>query len=378
MAGIYVHIPFCISKCRYCNFYSVGEFPAVPQPYVDALIADAVLHSSDWKTVEFDSVYFGGGTPSLLSVEQLSRILNVLREKYRIADRAEITLECNPATVKKESLSEIRRIGVNRLSVGVQSLDSRDLLLLGRKHTPVDSLKLLHDAAEAGFENLSADLIIGIPGQSQQSFEWTITNLSDLVDHISAYMLSIEVGTELGRMVDEGRIAEPSEHRLVFLYNLASQLLEERGFERYEISNWCRWGKRSRHNLNYWLRGDYLGIGAGAHSHRNGRRFARITDWRRYVDRILSGDDATEFSEALSEEEKITEEIGLRLRISDGLDIAFLTERLKRSNLCDLDDFLARIDSLCKSGYLISKEGRVLVSSKGAVVENEIVTYLLA
>ncbi|MGQ9604229.1 MAG: radical SAM family heme chaperone HemW [bacterium] len=377
MAGIYIHVPFCMSKCRYCGFYSVGGFRSVPQSYVDALIEDAILQSFDWKMIRFDSIYLGGGTPSLLSPDQMRRLLEVLREGYWISDHAEITLECNPATIRKQSLHEIRALGVNRLSIGVQSLDSRDLVLLGRKHGPMDSVKLLRDARESGFDNLSADLIIGIPGQRSESLEWTVRRLAGLVDHISAYILSVESGTELKKMIDQGKITEQGEDRLVFLYNLMSVLLEELGFERYEISNWCRSGRRSQHNLNYWLGGDYLGIGAGAHSHRDGKRWARIANWSCYVDGVLDGRDTTEFWEELSLDERIMEEICLRLRTSEGLDLSRLTDRLKRSNLCEVDNFLAKMDCLCKSGHLISRDGRILVSSKGAIVENEIVTYLL-
>lgn len=350
----------------------------MPRSYLEALIGEAFLCSSEWEKVKFDSIYFGGGTPSLLGVDQVALLLEILKKLYMISESAEITLESNPATLDNKSLRELRALGINRLSAGVQSLDSRDLAVLGRIHTPMDSIRLLNDALEAGFENLSADLIIGIPGQSHDSLEWTIRKISGMVDHISAYILSIEPGTILMKMIEEGKIDQPSEAELVWLYNLASQLLEELGFERYEISNWCKSNKRSCHNLNYWLRGDYLGIGAGAHSHRKGIRSANVSDWQLYVQRIHEGSYATELSEILDEEEKIIEEVGLGLRTSEGLDLDSLIDRLIATDFCDVSSFLTRVDLLCREGYLIHKDGRIVVSKRGIVVENELVTYLLA
>ena len=272
MTGIYIHVPFCARKCPYCAFYSEAYSASMAESYTEAVLRNIAAYEG--QGIAADTLYFGGGTPSLLAPAQTEEIINAAKRVFAL-DNAEVTLECNPCTVNPEKLSAFRTAGVNRLSVGFQSADDGELALLGRLHNTDRAVKCVLDAAEAGFENISCDLMTALPGQTPQKLAHSIKTISELpVKHISAYILKPEEGTPFD--TEKLRASLPDEDETAALYLETVRLCEEAGFLQYEISNFAKPGFESRHNLKYWRchRDDYIGIGPGAHSFFGGVRFA--------------------------------------------------------------------------------------------------------
>jgi oxygen-independent coproporphyrinogen-3 oxidase len=366
--GIYVHVPFCLSKCPYCSFNSYPSREGVPASYVDAVLWDIERESQRWAGTRFATVYFGGGTPSLLSPGQASAVMSALRASFLLEAGAEVTLECNPATVDPESLSAFAQAGVNRLSIGVQSLDARELVALGRIHNPREAIEAVRAASVAGLGSVSADVMLGIPGQTRRSLACTVEWLAGKVAHISVYMFSMERGTPFHAMASRGLAAGPDDLLLADLYEYGAGLLERAGFGRYEISNWALPGRRCEHNLIYWRRGDYLGIGAGSHSHRAGHRCSKIRSPLDYTRALAGGGEALEFEERLSEDQVMLEEVLLGLRTSQGLDLAAVRDR--RPSCGERMDGM--VAGLLREGYA-SNDGKYLtLSTKGFLLHEEI------
>lgn len=382
--GIYVHVPFCLAKCRYCDFNSYPVKGGVPDRYVGALVKDIEAEGLLWRgdrpgsegaasgAEGFATIYLGGGTPSLLSPEQARTIVGALRGAFAVAADAEITMECNPATVDLRKLEAFRACGVNRLSVGVQSLDPRELAFLGRLHGPGEALEALALARRAGFSDISADLILGIPGQTHRTFEASLDGILDGLTHVSVYVLSAERGTPLAEMVDGGLAVLPDEITSACQYERAARLLAARGFRRYEISNWCREGRRCRHNEIYWRRGEYVGLGAGAHSHRGGSRSAKIADPDRYARSLDAGGTAIEFEETLTRRQVMLEEIMLGLRTDSGLKPSLLARDCgaERSKLD------GRLADLVAGGLLVRNRNSLTLSPKGVLVHEAVCGFL--
>lgn len=263
--GLYIHVPFCLSKCPYCDFYSVGYTPERAEGYKDAVIRN-LRHYDNEYGFSYDTVYFGGGTPVLM-YEHIGEILG----NVRLTDNAEITLEANPCVSDENALKNLIDCGVNRISFGVQSLSDNELTFLGRRHTAKEAIAAIERAYSVGFRNISADLMLSLSGQTKDTLANSIDRLSELpVNHISAYMLKIEQGTPFGSM----ELSLPDEDETAELYLFACRRLEEKGFFQYEISNFSQKGMESKHNLKYWRSEEYLGIGPAAHSYLNGKRFS--------------------------------------------------------------------------------------------------------
>ncbi len=329
--GIYVHIPFCESKCAYCAFNSrptpLGAPSEVPADYVSALLLDIEKESAVWTPVRFESIYLGGGTPSLLSPQQIESIMDSLSRHFRIEESAEVTIECNPGSIDLARARAYRDLGVNRISLGVQSMCEAELHALGRRHGATDSLAALEALRSAGLKSVSADVMLGIPGQCPESLRATLEQLLAQVDHVSAYLLSVEPGTEFGRLADRGCLDLPPESEVLELFGQAERELRARGFTRYEISNWSRPGHECLHNLMYWRRGEYAGFGAGAHSHRGGIRYSKVERSEEYIARLRGGIDPVDMRERLTEDQVLIEKIMLGLRTERGLDLSGLRER---------------------------------------------------
>jgi oxygen-independent coproporphyrinogen-3 oxidase len=375
--GIYVHIPFCESKCAYCAFNSRPTPAGVPAEYVSALLLDIAAESEAWTGIRFKSVYLGGGTPSLLSPRQLGSIMNSLASCFEIDEDAEVTIECNPGSLDLARARAFRDLGVNRVSVGVQSMCEAELASLGRRHNMPDSLAALEALRSAGFENVSADVMLGIPGQCMESLHATLEQLSGLVDHVSAYLLSVEPGTDFERMAGLGDLDLPSESKVLELYGQADRELRASGFSRYEVSNWSRPASRCVHNLMYWGRGDYAGLGAGAHSHRGGLRYSKVTDPEEYIARLYRLIDPVDMRERLTQDQILLEEIMLGLRTERGLDLAGLKDRFVIDE-CRLD---AGIAGLIEQGLLSRNGNNLQLSPNGikvcdSVTENVMISVL--
>ena len=315
--GLYLHIPFCKNKCRYCNFFSFCTDERTWDEYTEQMVRMVRKKASEYSDMMIDTIYFGGGTPSVLGNDRLCVILSEIRKCFSVEKDAEITFEANPTSADSLDFSLLCHAGFNRISFGLQSANQHELDLLGRKHTPEDAYRVIRSAKMAGFDNLSLDIMLAIPKQNEDSLKKTIDfcNSCD-VQHISAYILKVEDGTPFGRMRD--KLDLPDDDRQARLYETVVSELKRLGFEQYEISNFAKKGYQSRHNLKYWHDEEYLGLGPSAHSFINGKRFFYPSDLSEFyanqtVFESLGGDT--------------DEYIMLRLRLSEGLSFHEFEEK---------------------------------------------------
>jgi len=318
--GIYVHIPFCRSKCQYCDFYSVTtKETRVLDGYLDAVCRHIKEAGALAPGYLVDTVYFGGGTPSLFGADGLAQILSVIRKSFDVANSAEITFEANPDSVSDRLLRRLRSEGFNRVSLGIQSDDDEILKKLGRPHCYEQAANAVQRIRKAGFKNLSVDLMYGLPGQSLEDWERTLENVLDLApEHISCYGLKVEEGTPLYTYQQYCNLADDDTQADMYLS--AVQILRSRGYRQYEISNFCRKGHVSRHNLKYWTGGEYLGFGPDASSDFAGRRFRVVRSLRSYVEGIRDGGQVLEDVQPIPNRERAGEYLMMRLRTASGLN----------------------------------------------------------
>ena len=319
-AGLYVHVPFCRSKCPYCHFYSTTSLRLIPD-WLEAVKKEALLYRSLFTS--FDTVYFGGGTPSLLSPPALGDLLEFFRNRFCLSEDCEITLEANPGDLDRETTRDFRKTGINRLSLGVQSFSDEELTFLGRRHGVRDAVRAIEVARSAGFDNLGIDLIFGIPGQSGGRWQDTLTSaLSFQPEHLSAYQLTPEDGTPFGTEVTQGRLRLWEEEEFVQSYLEASRILESRGYLHYEVSNFARGENRiSRHNRKYWQQVPYLGLGPSAHSFLNRRRWWNPASLEEYLDRLRGGQKPVAGVEVLSPDQTRLESLLLGFRNREGVAV---------------------------------------------------------
>ena len=323
---IYVHIPFCRQKCLYCAFYSLPrKSEADIDTYVDALCSEIALRKDELGTEHAATLYFGGGTPSLLTPSQLSKILDTIHRCYDLSQLEEFTFEANPEQLTEEYLREIKTLGVNRLSIGVQSFSDADLKLLNRRHTAQQAVQAVKTAQDSGFDNISIDLIYGIPqSDSWQSNLATVETLD--VQHLSCYSLTLEQGTAYAKLVEKGKIHPYDEETVISQYNTLIQWAKENNFEQYEISNFCKSGRHSRHNSGYWDGTRYLGFGAAAHSYGGTRRRWNVADVATYMKGVKDGTPFSE-SEELTAADLFNEYVMTALRTAKGVEKSVLERR---------------------------------------------------
>lgn len=353
--GLYLHIPYCLAKCRYCDFYSAGASRGVPDEYVDALIARIKAMCPGRP----ETVYFGGGTPSLLSPAQVSRLVKAAGP----LPGAEVTLEANPETVDEKKLAGFRAAGVGRLSLGVQTADDESLARLGRPHTAAQSRAALAAAKAAGFENITGDIMLALPHYTREEFDRTLSLLAEGgAAHISAYLLKIEPGTPFGKNPPQGL---PSEDEAADFYLYAVDELAKAGYAQYEISNFAKPGFEGRHNLIYWDCRDYLGLGPAAASCMGGRRFS----FGRSTADFLAGAAPAPEGECTD-----SDYIMLRLRLTEGLRLSLLKERY---GLVLDEGRLAFIRRCVAAGYAVFDGDRLALTPEGMLVQNSILTELL-
>lgn len=292
-AGIYVHIPFCLRKCHYCDFFSIAaDEPHMRKGYTRALLKEIGFYGQKYgKEFKADSIFFGGGTPSLMEPEFMEKILKALKRNFFIAQNSEITVECNPATLTEEKLLEYRRLGVNRLSIGAQSFDDEILRGLGRVHKAGDITETFELARSCGFDNISLDLMFAVPGQNMANWRASVKKALKLnPEHISFYSLEIAEGTVFGRMLEAGQLKETAAERDRRMYHAALEMTEEAGYIHYEISNAAKPGRECRHNLKYWNLSEYMGLGAGAHSFMKDVRYSNVANLEQYTYNMWSQD----------------------------------------------------------------------------------------
>ena len=350
--GLYLHVPFCRTKCVYCDFYSVVEDRGKQNRWVDAVLAEARLRAPGWET--FDTLYLGGGTPSLLALDSFERLTTGLRDVFSFAAEVEFTVEANPDDVGPEWLDRIRSVGVNRLSLGIQSFDDRVLSLLGRRHTEKQSRRAIEDATRAGFSNLSVDLMYGIPDQSVE--DW-LDNLRHGIEyepaHLSCYQLTLEKDLPF---------VLPDEEKSRALFVATAETLQAAGYEQYEVSNFARAPElRSRHNSKYWNHTPYLGLGPGAHSFDGKTRWWNDPDLERYLaagDRLPDGD-----SETLTEAQLTLETLMLGFRTSDGVSL----HHIRRIPGWERD-----LETLTDRGFLRVEKGRAMPTREGLLIADRL------
>jgi oxygen-independent coproporphyrinogen-3 oxidase len=374
MLSLYVHIPFCVGKCRYCGFYSTIYSPDRADEFISGLKHEAALYRKDFLQRPFGSIYIGGGTPTVLSPPQLVLLIRVIRENFPIDDDAEFTVEANPNTVTSEKLSLLLAQGVNRLSLGVQSFSDVILQTLGRLHSGEQAADAFRLARTAGFRNIGVDLIYGIPGQAMTHWEETLDAVIALKpEHISAYSLSLDDGSLFKREADAGGFTMPDDEVVAAMYERAVETLNKAGYEQYEISNFSLPGYECRHNMNYWDRGEYLGLGPGAWSFISGTRSANISDTVKYTQRLSGGRSIIDARETIGLLPSARETILLGLRTRKGLDLV----RFKREFGADLLRQLERnAMPLRDAGILSLAEGRLRLTDSGILLSNEALARL--
>jgi oxygen-independent coproporphyrinogen-3 oxidase len=326
--GIYIHIPFCAKKCRYCDFSSFVGLESLWEPYCDALCRELELCSGTASGRNIVSIFIGGGTPSLIPYGHIERILESCRQHYRISPDAEITIESNPGTLDADKMKAYANAGVNRLSIGLQAYQDRLLAFLGRIHTAKQFDEAVLLAQSNGFFNINADIIFGIPNQTMEEWQATVSRILELeIPHVSCYSLKIEDDTEFGALREKGLLAEVDDSLDREMYHYAIDAFDNAGLKQYEISNFAKPRRQCRHNMNYWLRGEYLGFGSAAHSFIAGQRYANTPDVRRYMEGISAGIPELSERYAVSGEEALSESIILGLRLTEGIDIGYLSAK---------------------------------------------------
>lgn len=371
--GLYVHVPFCARKCPYCDFVS-GPVEALQRSaYLKAL--EGEIRNCRWVGNRARSVFFGGGTPSELGLQELSVLVSALRDSFRIEADAEWTIECNPGTLPDAGLLRLRELGFNRVSLGVQSVNDRHLKTLGRVHSAAQSKDSFRRLRAAGFDNLNLDLMFAIPGQTLEEWiadlEWAIQAGPE---HLSLYNLTVEPDTEFGRLKRRGELAETDEETAAVMFETAVDLTADAGFEQYEISNYAVPGRRSRHNLIYWRRREYLGFGVGAASFMGGVRWANTSRLGEYASSALQGRPVRAFRETLSPLQAMGEHVMLGLRTSEGIVLRELRQRYGR----ELPEaWIRRFEELSKRGCLSWTGQGYRPTRRGRMVADEMAAMFL-
>lgn len=375
LPGVYVHIPFCRTKCTYCAFVS-GDFDeSLAARYMPALEAEIETTGDAAGRPQVDSVFFGGGTPSLLPAHELVRVLDAVRAAFDVSPDAEITVEMNPGTLTREKLDAYRSAGVNRASVGVQSFDDHELASIGRVHDANDARAAVALLREAGFDNLSLDLIAGLPLQRIETWRRNLASAIELApDHLSLYLLELHPGTKLARDVEAGRIVRPDDDLAAAMYDEMIETLTAAGFTHYEISNFARIlpdgsDRRSRHNEKYWLDADYFGVGVSAHGYRGGRRRSNVRSIAAYAGAMEANGNATQDDIELDARDRAAEAAFLGLRRPVGIDLAGFEARYG-INL--MQSFAEGLDPLVEAGLLDESDGRLRLTRKGLLLSNEV------
>lgn len=374
-AGIYLHIPFCAAICNYCNFNRGLHDEGVRRRYVDALIKD--IRGAADESVAADTIFFGGGTPSLLEPGEVARIIQACRDSFTLAPDSEITLEANPESSTGEALDGFRAAGINRLSFGVQSFNDAELRRLGRLHSSQTARNVVTRARAAGFDNLSLDLMIWLPGQSPQDWLASVEALIEVEpDHASLYLLEIYPNAPLRDLMARAGLSPAPDDDAAEMYLSGLERLESAGYEQYEISNVSRpRARRSRHNLKYWQEGEWLGFGCGAHATFRGERWRTVNATAEYIDRVAAGADVRLDRRTLGAEERLEEALFMGLRLTDGVDVSAMS----RHHGIDIwSRYGQDLTPYVAAGVLIHEPGRRLaLTRRGMLLANDVMTVFI-
>lgn len=378
--ALYIHIPYCITKCPYCDFNSYGVGADVPEDlYTDTLIKELFIHKDLLAKFNISSIFFGGGTPSLFSAQNLEKILNTVSSLTKFTENTEITVEVNPKTADIDKFKSFRDIGINRLSIGIQSFSMRKLNFLGRLASPADNRQCIEQVISSGMENFNVDLMYGTTAESYTEWEDDLLIATEYKpNHISAYCLTIENGTEFKKRFERGDLVLPKDDVLAEMIDFTTGYLEDKGYSQYEISNYSKPGFECLHNKFYWQGKDYLGIGAGAHSHLRsddssdwGKRWSNVRYPGRYIDLLRGGKSSVDSTESLTRIQAFEDDLMMGIRLMGGLDLDRLNRRYNISfNLQDCD-------YLFSQSLITQSENSISLSKKGVLVSDYIISRLV-
>ncbi|MCH7948946.1 MAG: radical SAM family heme chaperone HemW [Candidatus Dadabacteria bacterium] len=374
--GIYIHIPYCVTKCPYCDFNSYGVGGRFPEKeYTESILHELEFYRSEIQGARLNSIFFGGGTPSLFDPRSIEKIISKIYQITCPVDNLEVSLEVNPKTADLEKLKGLRSAGINRISVGIQSFSKRKLSFLGRINTPEDSRGILKDIINAGFKNYSLDLMYGTKDETFSEWEADLKEaLGFDYPHISAYCLTIEDGTEFGKRYALGKLKLPTDEKLTDFIIYTTEFFEDAGYRQYEISNYSKHGFECRHNMLYWRGESYLGLGAGAHSHSAmgnsslwGKRWANLRNPALYMKTVNEEKKPLDFTEELKREEVIEDKVLMGLRLKDGIDI------LELENTFQLKADMDKVGHLVRDGFLEYSDSSIRLTKKGNLLSNAVI-----
>jgi oxygen-independent coproporphyrinogen-3 oxidase len=378
--GIYIHIPYCVKKCPYCDFNSYGVGRLIPETeYTETLLAELEIYSDSIARYPLTSIFFGGGTPSLFSSESIGRVIKKILGITSPLKSLEVSIEVNPKTADLGKLLGFKEAGVNRLSLGVQSFSEKKLKYLGRINSPEDSIRVLEDAKKAGFENVNADLMYGCSFETPDEWRSELDKIGEFnTMHVSAYCLTIEDGTEFSGLYSKGELMLPDEETLSDMISLTGDVLEGEGYKQYEISNFAKPGFECRHNILYWRGDNYIGIGAGAHSHLDkcsnsewGVRWANAKNPSVYVKRIFEGERPVAFTELLDRQTALKDRVLMGLRLGEGLDLGKIEDRFSVNLMSE------GLDYLIGDEFIELSDNRLRLNKKGLLVSDSIIYKIL-
>ncbi len=371
--GIYIHFPFCASKCKYCNFNSYAGVNDRQVDYLRALVKEVKSYSNKDQIV--DTIFIGGGTPSVMFDGCVSTIMSTIRQNFNIEKDAEITIESNPNSITLNKVREWQESGINRVSIGLQTVNNNSLKLLGRPHTRQDYINAVETIKSVGINNINTDCLIGIPRQKLSNVKYMLGLVTKLgCPHISVYSLILEEDTPLHEMVKTGAVKIPKEQKTLGMYNYALKFLREKGYDRYEVSNFAKNGMECKHNSHTWQMHEYLGFGAGAHSYYKGKRYSNVESIEEYISMIDKGNNPIKEEESVSSDKLLEETIMLGLRTREGINLKEISEKFG-VNL--MDTKIVEIDEMLYNG-LIKVEGDYLSATDlGFTVLNQIILQLV-
>lgn len=372
--GIYVHFPFCVSKCNYCNFNSYSDKNEYMTEYIQSIITEINMYSNPKLIV--DSIFIGGGTPSFMPDGTISTVLSEIRKSFSVDSDAEITIECNPNSVTSTKAIEWKESGVNRVSIGLQTTNEKLLKLIGRAHTKKDYINAVEIVRNAGINNINTDCLIGLPKQKMSDIKHTLKIVNKLqCTHCSVYSLIVEKDTPIAKLLDENKLTLPKEEKNLGMYIFAYQFLKENGYSRYEISNFAKKGFECKHNLNTWQMCEYLGFGAGAHSYVNNRRYSNLCGIEEYIEAIKNKKLPVEKTEKITNEEKFEETVMLGLRTKYGIDL----DEIKKDFKVDLlKTKRETIDNMLSQGLVSLIYNKLIPTDLGYTVLNKIILDLVS
>ena len=373
MAGLDIHIPFCKQRCSYCAFYSTTLYN-IRDRYVDALCKELTIRKEYAGCETIETIYFGGGTPSTLSMEQLQKICDTIYAIYKVSDTPEVTIECNPDDLTPKFLAQLRLLPFNRISMGVQSFNDSQLKRLGRRHDAEKARQAVRNAREAGYKNISIDLIFALPGSTLTEWEHDLYSAIALSpDHLSAYNLTYEDGTPLHRALERGDFAELSEEENIEQFQMLIAKLKEAGYNHYEISNFAKPGCESRHNSSYWNDTPYIGCGAAAHSYNGTSRQWNIANIEEYIKGIENSEPSFEV-EKLTEEERYNDTILTRLRTAKGIPLTWMKEKFS----AELNSYMSRVaEKEIALGNMKQENEHLSLTEKGIFISDAVIREMI-